>query len=226
MTAQAFRTLAEESTAERRKLVLDAAERSFARAGFHRTTMQDVAAEAGMSPGNLYRYFASKDALVAGLCERDRAGLASEFNDVKNAGGDFLAAFRDLGRRHFEDSARNRSKAKLCMEIWAEAARNPEIAKLQTDFDRTFDEQLVDAFEVAKREGAIHPDVNIRAVASIVNKLGDGLFVRRAVASDFDPEREVAEVFAVIGALLSGAIKIPEPDPKPSHPASSPGSPS
>ena len=30
------------------------------------TTIQDVAREAGMSPGNLYRYFASKDAIVAG----------------------------------------------------------------------------------------------------------------------------------------------------------------
>ena len=60
---------------DRRTHILDAAERSFVRAGFHRTTMQDVAAEAGMSPGNLYRYFPSKDALVAGLCERDRGEL-------------------------------------------------------------------------------------------------------------------------------------------------------
>lgn len=224
MTAHPFRALAEESSAERRKLILDAAERSFARAGFHRTTMQDVAAEAGMSPGNLYRYFASKDALVAGLCERDRGNLAGEFAGVNSSGGDFLAAFRDLGRRHFEDSPRNCSKAKLCLEIWAEAARNPEIAKLQNDFDRTFEEQLVEVFEIAQREGGIHRDVNVRAVASIISKLGDGLFVRRAVSADFDAEREVAEVFAVIGALLTGAIKIPAPNSQPSDPASSSGS--
>ena len=40
-------------------------------------------------------------------------------------------------------------------------------------------------------------------------KLGDGLFVRRATATDFDPEREIAEVFAVVGALLSGQIPLP-----------------
>jgi TetR/AcrR family transcriptional repressor of uid operon len=40
---------------ERHIRILDAAERVFARAGFHAATMQDVAAEAGMSPGNLYR---------------------------------------------------------------------------------------------------------------------------------------------------------------------------
>lgn len=208
MNAPALRALAEESTAERRRLILDAAERSFTRAGFHRTTMQDVAAEAGMSPGNLYRYFASKDALVAGLCERDRAGLANEFAEVRDAGGDFLAAFRELGRRHFDDSAFNQSKAKLCMEIWAEAARNPAIAALQAEFDRSFDEQLIAVFDSAKQAGAIHPDVDTRAVASIISKLGDGLFVRRALSVDFDAEREVAEVFAVIGALLKGAINV------------------
>lgn len=209
----AARNLAEESTLERRKLILDAAEQSFSRSGFHRTTMQDVAAEAGMSPGNLYRYFPSKDALVAGLCERDRAGLAREFAEMREGAGNFLEAFRELGRRHFEDSARG--KAKLCLEIWAEATRNPAIAALQTEFDRGFEEQLVATFEAAKAAGEIPQDVDLRAVASIIGKLGDGLFVRRAVASDFDPEREIAEVFALVGALLKGAVKFPAPASRP-----------
>ena len=41
---------------ERHIRILDAAERGFARAGFHAATMQDVAADASMSPGKLYRY--------------------------------------------------------------------------------------------------------------------------------------------------------------------------
>lgn len=169
--------------------------------------MQDVAAEAGMSPGNLYRYFPSKDALVAGLCERDRLGLSQEFTALGAAGGDFLAAFHALGKKHFEDT--NAGKARLCLEIWAEATRNPAIAALQADFDRTLEEQLAAAFERAKAAGRVNPAVNARAVASIVGKLGDGLFVRRAVAADFDPDREVGEVFAVIEALLEGTIVFP-----------------
>src|SRR4029079_15888863 len=101
MNAPALRALAEDSSSERRKLILDAAERSFTRAGFHRTTMQDVAAEAGMSPGNLYRYFPSKDAFVAGLCERDRVGLASEFAEIHER-PDFVAALQTIQIRHFE----------------------------------------------------------------------------------------------------------------------------
>jgi len=209
MTGSALRKEGDEQGLDRHSHILDAAERSFTRAGFHRTTMQDVAAEAGMSPGNLYRYFPSKDALVAGLCERDRAGLANEFSEVRDAGGDFMTAFRELGRRHFQDEATG--KAKLCLEIWAEATRNPAIATLQTDFDRGLNEQFVAVFETAKKAGAIDPAVDSQFVASIISKLGDGLFVRRAVATDFDPDREVAEVFAVIGALLRGAIKCSEP---------------
>ena len=114
-----------EGSADRRSRILDAAERCFVRSGFHRTTMQDVAAEAGMSAGNLYRYFRSKGAIVAGLTERDRAEMASDLS-VIGAGDDFIAAFRELGRKHFEDEPRER--AVLCLEIWAEATRNREVA--------------------------------------------------------------------------------------------------
>jgi TetR/AcrR family transcriptional regulator, repressor for uid operon len=197
----------EVSTPDRKAQILDAAERSFCRAGFHRTTMQDVAAEAQMSPGNLYRYFPSKDALVAGLCERDRVNLSREFGNRGSDRSDFLAAFKALGRKHFERERQN--KARLCLEIWAEASRNPAIAALQTDFDNNLMEHLVSAFERAKAEGFVPQRVNSLAVASIVSKLGDGLFVRCATAKDFDIERELDEVFAIIGALLSGAIELP-----------------
>jgi hypothetical protein len=55
----------------------------------------------------------------------------------------------------------------------------------------------------------MHPSVDPRAAASILAKLGNGLFVRRATAHDFDAEREIGEVFAVIGAMLAGAVAFP-----------------
>ena len=50
---------------DRRAEILAAAQRCFVRSGFHGASMQDICAEAGMSPGNLYRYFPSKEALMA-----------------------------------------------------------------------------------------------------------------------------------------------------------------
>src|ERR687894_2377279 len=97
--------LATDTASERRARILDAAERCFVRAGFHRTTMQDVAAEAGMSPGNLYRYFRSKDVIVAGLAERDRARVMADFSQLVDA-DDFIGSFAALARRHFQDERR------------------------------------------------------------------------------------------------------------------------
>ena len=70
--------LKSETQNARREHILDAAERCFARTGFHRTTMQDICKMAGVSPGALYVYFDSKEALIAGITERDRAEFAEQ----------------------------------------------------------------------------------------------------------------------------------------------------
>src|SRR5256714_10657531 len=65
--------------ADRRDEILAAAQTCFARAGFHQTSMQEICTQAGMSPGNLYRYFRSKEEIIAGIAERERALAAQQF---------------------------------------------------------------------------------------------------------------------------------------------------
>jgi AcrR family transcriptional regulator len=47
---------------------LDAAEEQFRRVGYHRTSVADIAAELGMSPANIYRFFPSRDAINESIC--------------------------------------------------------------------------------------------------------------------------------------------------------------
>jgi AcrR family transcriptional regulator len=195
-----------EATTDRRTRILDAAERCFARAGFHRTTMQDVAAEAGMSPGNLYRYFASKDAMVAGLTERDRARVVEDFSSL-STGDDFLDRFAALARKHFEDEPRER--AVLCLEIWAEASRNPTFTAISDEFDCEVCRRMVALFRQAQERGVIAPQVDLDALASLMITLADGLFVRRAISSRYDPDREIGAVMAVIEAAFAGHVSLP-----------------
>jgi AcrR family transcriptional regulator len=70
---------------DKRRLILDAAIRVFARQGFHRTRVSDIADEAGVAYGLVYHYFKSKDQvlnelfterwslLLAAIEEADRA---------------------------------------------------------------------------------------------------------------------------------------------------------
>lgn len=196
---------------DRRTRILDAAERCFVRQGFHLTTMQDIAAEASMSAGNLYRYFASKEALVEGLCERDRRDLVRDFEAFEGT-DDVMAVFAELGRRHIEEEPRE--KAVLGLQIWAEATRSPAVAGFVSAFNRDLVERLVGLVEAAREAGRIAPAMPSREVATLILTLADGLFLRRAVVPDFDAASELPPVLALVRALLTGRAIVPEAGPK------------
>jgi AcrR family transcriptional regulator len=54
---------------DRREQIVDAALRAFAQKGFARTTNKDIAREAGITPGLIYHYFASKEALFRAIID-------------------------------------------------------------------------------------------------------------------------------------------------------------
>jgi AcrR family transcriptional regulator len=76
--------------AERREQILDAATRAFARTGFTGTSLDDIAAEAGVSHVILYRHFASKSDLYRAVLDRACTQLADtvgidDFNETSIA---------------------------------------------------------------------------------------------------------------------------------------------
>jgi len=53
-----------------RARIVEAADGLFRRLGFAKTAVADIAAELGMSPANVYRFFSSKNAIVEAICQR------------------------------------------------------------------------------------------------------------------------------------------------------------
>jgi AcrR family transcriptional regulator len=53
-----------------RARIIETAEALFRRLGFAKTAVADIAAELKMSPANVYRFFASKSAIVEAICRR------------------------------------------------------------------------------------------------------------------------------------------------------------
>jgi AcrR family transcriptional regulator len=53
-----------------RARIVETAEALFRRLGYAKTAVADIAAELGMSPANVYRFFSSKNAIVEAICER------------------------------------------------------------------------------------------------------------------------------------------------------------
>lgn len=194
------------SSSPRLDLILDAAESCFVRAGFHRTTMQDVAGEAGMSAGNLYRYFSSKDALIEGLVERDRSEMSRCFSEVAGA-GNLLQGLRDLGAKYFKEEPR--AKAVFTLQIWAEATRSERLAEITAAFERELITRMEELISAIVAQSPARGRVDAHAVTVLVTTLSNGLFVRRALMPDFDADREVDAVLSLIAALIAGDIAIP-----------------
>jgi AcrR family transcriptional regulator len=79
--------LTERSTAteEKRRVILDAAVRVFARKGYHTSRVGDIAEEAGVAHGLLYHYFASKQELLETVFRETRDQLLDAFAGVADA---------------------------------------------------------------------------------------------------------------------------------------------
>jgi AcrR family transcriptional regulator len=183
----------------RREHILDAALRCFARGGFHATTMQTICREAQVSPGALYVYFDSKEALIEGLCERDRAEFAERFATLATA-RDFLGSLREIGEHYFiEETA---EKQRFVVEMGVEATRNPRIAEIFMSVDKYCNDSFETLFLRLQAEGRIAPRVDIPTLVKIFNVFGDGMFWRRAM----DPTADMSAVLPVIIDLIGGLL--------------------
>lgn len=68
--------------AEVRSRIMDVAEEHFRRIGYAKTTVADIAQALGMSPANVYRFFASKNAINNAICERMMDGCHAAVADI------------------------------------------------------------------------------------------------------------------------------------------------
>ncbi|WP_245973756.1 TetR/AcrR family transcriptional regulator [Bosea caraganae] len=194
---------------ERHIRILDAAERVFARSGFHVATMQDVAVEAGMSPGNLYRYFSSKDAIIAGMAERDRMMIAEDFAALDPAKGGLLDQLEALGRRHLVDAPRE--KAVIALLIWAESSRNPAMASMCASIDGTVAQGMSAAVAAAKASGELPANLDDARFLQAIFMMADGFFCGRAADLNFDAASAADTLFATM-RVLSQVLVLPSPE--------------
>ncbi len=81
-------------------------------------------------------------------------------------------------------------------------------AALTGDFERELVARIAQLLGAAQRRGVVSTASDPDGIARVIAAFADGLFVRRAVAPDFDPKREVDHIMTVIGALLDGRISL------------------
>jgi len=185
---------------DRRQEILDAAQHCFARSGFHQASMQEICAEAQISPGGLYRYFGSKEEIIAGIAERDRADVAEHFRELDRA-PDFFEGLAQSAAYYLVD--RPLDEIVLCAEIMAESRRNHDVARIHAGIESDVKKGLIDLLRNAAGRGIIRTDLDFTTAAAVLMAVVDGFAWRRAADPTFDAKAALPFVLDMIRTMLT-----------------------
>jgi TetR/AcrR family transcriptional repressor of uid operon len=188
----------------RKNAILDAALRCFTRKGFHRTTMQDICRECGLSPGAVYRYFRSKRALIEGVHERSTAQDVALISAVSSSAPNIVAALETLGRHFFAQLLEPDigEYERLEAEIHAETLRDEELRAAGRERLQTLRTVLADLLRRSGEDTAL-PIAHVQSTA--LADLLIALFLGLGHPKALDPEGvDTEEVLRVLFRLLTG----------------------
>ncbi|MDI4665885.1 TetR/AcrR family transcriptional regulator [Xanthobacter autotrophicus] len=178
-----------------RQRILDAALACFSRDGFHGASMQKICAAAGMSPGALYRYFPSKESLIAAIVEGERAERLAFFDAVSNAPS-VLDALTDCTAAMMEEGGL--ASARLGPEVMAEAIRNADLRAAVEPHEEESRAQLTAALANAVEQGEIDPALDLETVVLMLQIIGDGILLHHQL----HPQWRLMERLPVFAQLV------------------------
>ncbi len=184
----------------RRRAILDAALVCFRRQGFHQTSMASICAEADISAGALYRYFASKADIIAAIAEEDRQTVAAILEGALTS-GDLMTDLLRMAGALAERFARE-SSGMLLADVLGEASRDGALCARLLRVDAEARAHLVVAIRREQRFGRVDACVNADAVGRILFAAFDGLALRMALFGAADPDALLADFTLLIERLL------------------------
>lgn len=184
----------EEHRAARREQILLAASRCVAREGFHKTTMADVIAEAGLSAGAVYGYFKGKNDIIRAIAERSIGEVAHMLHDLADREGpvDPLDAVL-VSLQHVTTLSKESGGdlPKVGIQAWAEAVRDPEVHAVAKDKMSAVRAALEDVVRRAQKDGAVSATADPAAVAQVLFALLPGFVLESVLLEDVTPESYV-----------------------------------
>ncbi len=183
----------------RRRNILDAARRCFTRTGFHRTSMQDILAEADISTGALYRYFRGKNEIMMAIAGEVITQVLTDVTpslaaDPPPAVADLLRAVLTEVERHLGPDG----ELRIAVQVWGEAMHDAALAEFVAEAYRRVRAVFVDYAGRARDAGHLPPDSDPDQLGAALFGLVPGYILQRALIGDPDLDNYLAGV----GALL------------------------
>lgn len=197
--AEDVTTRGSRSDARRLKL-LATARKLFAHQGFHLTGMSQIARESGIAVGQIYRDFASKEAIIVALADESlHEWLEEEMLDAAIEARDAKAIDAWIMRMLMDDC--DFEERRMMVEVIAESGRSPIIAELNFKILASFRKLLDRA--LLSLAPATSPVIRIQII-NLIQILSWGI----AVGQELDPDMDHAAMREYAAYLVRREIGI------------------
>jgi TetR/AcrR family transcriptional regulator, fatty acid metabolism regulator protein len=193
------RSIAQE---EKRRLILDAAVRVFARDGFHTSRVGDIAEEAGVAHGLLYHYFSSKDEVLLTVFSENWSDLLVRFEGVEASDEPADEKLRGLVKLLLRTW---RNDPALVTVMVREVGRSPHLATQVDDIGRAF-AVIQRVVEQGQADGVFRPDIDPLLASWVIYGGLEEILTGWVMGRLPDGDEEVARAERTIVDLVCGGL--------------------
>ncbi|MGW8180415.1 MAG: TetR/AcrR family transcriptional regulator [bacterium] len=168
---------------ERRQQIMQAAMSCFARKGYHKTTMDDIVAESGLSKGTLYWYFKSKDELFFSLVNSFFLEVQQDMDAIfeqDTTASDKLHSMAHEFARLYEEVA---EFLNVFFEFWMQGTLNEQLNQLFRSMLVEYRGKLAGVIEEGEKTGEFKK-VDADQLAVTVMAAYDGLWFYKMLMPD------------------------------------------
>jgi TetR/AcrR family transcriptional regulator, fatty acid metabolism regulator protein len=194
-----------QAVGDKRRQLLDAAVRVFARKGFHASRVGDIAEEAGVAHGLLYHYFDSKDELLEAIFRENWSVLVTRIAGVEESGEPAADQLRHIAAivlrtwLHLPDVVR---------VVVREFGRSPEVAARLGELARPI-EAIERVIARGIERGEFRSDIEPRFAATVVYGSVDELLTAWVLGRLPSGEEEVAAAEQTLLAISLTGLQAP-----------------
>jgi TetR/AcrR family transcriptional regulator, fatty acid metabolism regulator protein len=186
----------------RRRQILDAAVRAFARRGYHGCRVSDVAREAGVAYGLVYHYYGSKEALLEAIFKETWGAMLETIRSVEQLDD----PARDQVRKVTEIVLRTwRRDPDLVRVLVHEVTRSNQLQRETDEIELAF-EALQRIVESGQATGEFRGDVDARVAATIWYGALEEILTGWAFGQLPDSDDDVARAERTVVEIVAGGL--------------------
>jgi AcrR family transcriptional regulator len=197
--------ITEERREARREQILDAARTCVLEHGLEAVSMEMIIARSGLSTGAVYRYFKSKDELIAAAITEAAAQIGAAVAPIM-AGPRWGDPSRLIERllngwiayaRSGTGPAAGVDLMPVALHGWSHAQTDPELLATLRGALVGFRERCVPVIEEWQAEGVVNPAADPEAVAQLLLSICLGFVAQRSLIGDADVKAHAAALAAL-----------------------------